>query len=1145
MFFSYEKTIELLKSVNGVALSPRELDTVACLLSGKGVKSIAFFLSLSPRTVETHIRAIMLKFGCNSREGIIEFVEKSDRFSFLKNHYLHLLHQTYLKEFLQKTSTINKHSEPVAVVIYGSIKQPNAPQHNFLHQLANYLQLAGIAAEVEEKAELPFVWANLSLWTEAVPVVGIVCQKGGDADAKPIIFLLQRSIKVEEAPQELKEIGYVHFGEPEESLVKHANNHYLAFFEVLKKILPSISLDAILTRFQNQDDSLFEKNREEIKIATTSSEELPIPNSTSSKAALFHLTRKRILISVGIICTVLIAFCFSAFHYSPFKISPHSEPIRSDLSIPHKIGLLKRTELLAHIEKAFNNQESGIQSVTLVGPGGSGKTTLSHIYSRTQTFPVVWEINAETTDSMRCSLIELAYVLAKTPEQKNEWLIIQKLTNLSEQTKQLLLFVKKSLKLASPWFLIYNNAETLSDIKDFFPDNSQVWGEGRIIITTRDINSQNTSYIDPKTVITVEDLTKDEDLTLFVQILYGYPKEQLLSAQQTEIRNFLQQIPAFPLDISIAAYYIKNTKMSFSQYLKTIQTFTEELDQNQTAFLKNVNHYLKTRYGIVKTSLEQIMSDNHEFYALLVFLFLLNDKDVPRELLDQYKTSTIVDQFLYQLKKHGLITTESIRSSITGAIFSVHPSVQNLGKHFLINSLREKNPNSLLSPIVTTLVQCSRKAREQDNILQMNLLVRHYETVLTNTDLLSHANAGRVQGELGAIYALLGNNTKAQELLESSIILLKKHDANNHEEIIQVLTYLGYIHRDLGSYQKAKDLLVTAYDMCKKHLPAEHKTLALVLVYLGKIYGSLGEYKQSIEYLEQGMNLYRGYKDQLKLAWVSSYLANIHRRLGDYQKAKNLLEEALGIYKKHFLENYSNIALASVHLGKVYSELGDYSKANQLAEQGLKIYQKYFSHNYSKIAWALTSLGNTYRHLEKYDTATSVLEQSLQIYKQHLPTNDLKINEVLIQLAKVHGDLSNWQKSQEMLEQSLKVFQTKYGMKHIETGEIYLELGRIYYLKDTLEEAELVINQALTIFQKAAHPKQYLCLEYLGDLFLKYAVSNQNKHESALKFQNQAHQYFTQSLACLEQFELKQSIHFARVQQKLRTFLITIRNCKK
>src|SRR6266446_6112959 len=82
-----------LETINGVRFTPREVDIIACLLSGKGTKTVAQFLSIEEKTVETHKYNIMRKLECNSKEGIIDFVEKSNEFSTLKQHYLHLLSQ--------------------------------------------------------------------------------------------------------------------------------------------------------------------------------------------------------------------------------------------------------------------------------------------------------------------------------------------------------------------------------------------------------------------------------------------------------------------------------------------------------------------------------------------------------------------------------------------------------------------------------------------------------------------------------------------------------------------------------------------------------------------------------------------------------------------------------------------------------------------------------------------------------------------------------------------------------------------------------------------------------------------------------------------------------------------------------------------
>lgn len=57
-----------LKLINGVKFTPREIDIIACLLSAKGLKTIALFLSIEEKTIETHKYNIMRKLECNTIE---------------------------------------------------------------------------------------------------------------------------------------------------------------------------------------------------------------------------------------------------------------------------------------------------------------------------------------------------------------------------------------------------------------------------------------------------------------------------------------------------------------------------------------------------------------------------------------------------------------------------------------------------------------------------------------------------------------------------------------------------------------------------------------------------------------------------------------------------------------------------------------------------------------------------------------------------------------------------------------------------------------------------------------------------------------------------------------------------------------------
>jgi len=79
----YSKTRELydsyLNNIKDINFTHREIDIIACVLHNRGEKKTASLLSISPRTVSAHIHNVMLKLGCNSREHLIDFIEKSGK----------------------------------------------------------------------------------------------------------------------------------------------------------------------------------------------------------------------------------------------------------------------------------------------------------------------------------------------------------------------------------------------------------------------------------------------------------------------------------------------------------------------------------------------------------------------------------------------------------------------------------------------------------------------------------------------------------------------------------------------------------------------------------------------------------------------------------------------------------------------------------------------------------------------------------------------------------------------------------------------------------------------------------------------------------------------------------------------------------
>lgn len=361
--------------------------------------------------------------------------------------------------------------------------------------------------------------------------------------------------------------------------------------------------------------------------------------------------------------------------YEPF--------IRSALIIPTQSVLLNRPEEIAKIDEKFKGQ-NGIKSVVLIGPGGAGKTILARQYAHAQKASVIWEINAETNESINYSFESLARSLAKTDEGQKILKGIQEIKDLSEKEDKLLEFIRDHLKSAIPWCLIYDNVEEFGEVQKYFPQDVETWGQGKIILTTRDNSLESSKYVNSS--IKIQELALDEKLALFRKILANEEASLFSTTSIEKTKLFLGEIPPYPLDVSMAAYYLKMVGIPYNVYLTNLAKNKEEFVNIQERFLKEVGDYTKTRYGILTLSLQHLMRVDKKFGNLLLLMSLLSSQNIPRAIMDRFEDNLVVDNFIYHLKKYSLITGESFLPSL-GYSVSLHRSTQAISLEYLTKLL--------------------------------------------------------------------------------------------------------------------------------------------------------------------------------------------------------------------------------------------------------------------------------------------------------------------------------------------------------------------------------------------------------------------------------------------------------------------------
>lgn len=1130
--------------INGVSFTSREFDILACLVSGRRIKTIASFLTIAPKTVETHIRNLMLKIDCNSQESIITFIEKSGQLEVIKQHYLSILTRDAFAQSLKKIGQLI-HEDPCASITINAEEGQQA--RNLQHKLEEYFKKIGIVTTTQIRQILKTSEETKENENKVLYIVPEQSfknlqatkyeenQRGNNNFLANNIFLIVCNANEAELLNTFNEMNCVDFREP--------NNSYFAFFELLTKLFPSLKLESISNAFKQQCNMTL--NSDERVSSEQKTQFKQISAQDKNPLERFDKKKRAYLITSGLCLSALIILIavFMGKQDDTFLLQSKNttiKHIRSDLPLPIEENLLQRPKVLAEIKEKLSG-DKGIQTVALVGIGGAGKTTLARQYAQTQKSSVVWEFNAETEETLLNSFEALAYSLAKTEEEIRILKELQVIKELKERKEKLVIFVRGLLNDRVAWLLIYDNVEKFSDIQKYFPSDSNTWGHGKLIVTTRNSNICNNSYL--SNVINVDELSPDEKLALFTKIIKNDKAYQFKNFQNERANEFLKKIPPFPLDISIAAYYLKSTNVSDKEYLEKLNRCNTEFIKIQENILKEAGDYTKTRYSIISLSLMQLLDTHPDFKNLLLFVSLIDSQNIPRSLLDTYKGSVVVDLFIHNLNKYSLIIKNSVPSPYSTSSFSIHRSTQEIIQDYLIKTLDRKNKSLLIESASTVLGNYIENAIINVDFLILRILGIHCVTFLTHGELLTKKSKGLIEGRLGCIYFYLGHYEKAIQVFEDSLQNLDEHDLKDRGQMAQFLAYHGMVYRRLGNYEKAKNLIEQSLIIYRKDLTHNYAEYFRTLIQLSIVYRELGDYKRAQDILEQDLIVYKRNfdKNYFDIAWALTCLGDVQRYLGNYEKAQTLLQQSIAIYKEKLPETHIEIAWPSLHLGNVYRSLGNYKEAENLIKQSFLIFKEHYGKDHINTAWALGCWGKIYRDLGYTEKAKDFLKQSLLIHEKYFGKNHIVVTRILEYLGEVYNDSGQYEKAKGLFDQTLEIHEKYFGKDHVASAFVLNNLAQTYYLEGKLQNAENLMIKALKIFQEDNHPEAYKCFEILVKLYLKRSEEATTKGDvqQAKNFKTQAINYLKQALAIAKSHFPKDSLHLLKIQEKLKNLAVT------
>ncbi|MFK8040590.1 MAG: helix-turn-helix transcriptional regulator [Rickettsiaceae bacterium] len=258
-----------LQSVKDKNFTIREIDIIACLIHNRGEKKIAALLSISPRTVSAHVRNIMQKLACNSREGIIDFVEKSGKLNLLKNHYNILLINATFQNYLVKIGKLyNRNAFNIEIISKETIKVDQIP---ILQELKNHLKLANVNLTISQAmAKSTDKNLNLNLFI--------------DYPSKKIQLIFDKN-------KELKSIDF-----------RNKTNYYFSVLELLQTIIDRVELKKLNEEFKNDYEAIYHSN---VQHTSETEKSQQLAQETAPTMTRYYNVKGLIVLVIGVIIVTL------------------------------------------------------------------------------------------------------------------------------------------------------------------------------------------------------------------------------------------------------------------------------------------------------------------------------------------------------------------------------------------------------------------------------------------------------------------------------------------------------------------------------------------------------------------------------------------------------------------------------------------------------------------------------------------------------------------------------------------------------------------------------------------------------------------------------------------------------------------------
>jgi predicted ATPase/class 3 adenylate cyclase len=637
--------------------------------------------------------------------------------------------------------------------------------------------------------------------------------------------------------------------------------------------------------------------------------------------------------------------------------------LRTNLPALELTSFVGREREMADVRRMISQS----RLVTLMGPGGAGKTRLA------------LQVAADVSDRFAQGvwLVELG------PVDEAEMVVqtAASVFGVREMADRPLLGALAEYLRVREALLVLDNCEHLTHAAaNLAAHLLRECPKVRIVATSRETLATTGETVyrvpslsgpDPRSVVSAGDLTGYDATRLFLErATASNPKFAVTDAAAAEVARICWRLDGIPLAIELAAARVK---------VLSVEQIARRLDDRfrlLTGGARTGLAHHQTLRAAVDWSYELLAEDERLLLRrLAVFAGALSLEAAEEICAGEGVAVDAVLDLLARLVDKSLVFTEERGADLR---YRMLETIRAYGR----DRLQEANEaDAAFHRHLRWHVQLAERAKPElrgpDQISWLDRLALDYDDLRAALEWAAHRSDeaelwARLACALHRFWALRGYVREGREWLERAAA----HEAIGPALRAEAAWAAAGLAFDQGDYRQAEALSEKSLEWSRHG--GDALGIAMSLTTRGRVAQNRGNFREAVALLDEAATVARSSGQTWALAQTLNALGTTARGQRDYARARAILEESLTLWRA--LGDKSGLAVALGSLGIIARFQGDYGRARALHEESLALRRELGDR--LTIATSLGSLGAVFLDQGDYERAEGLFNESLTLCRE-------------------------------------------------------------------------------------------------------------------------------------------------------------------